>query len=100
VRVLFLSVDPKRDSLKLLAGYVRAFDPRFVGLRLTGGPLKAFEARYGIFVTYGKPDAEGDYAVAHSGSVYVFGRSGRLRLIGSPANSSSEFASDIAHLLG
>jgi protein SCO1 len=71
VRVLFVSVDPARDTPARLAEYAAYFDPRIVGLTGTDDELATVAARYGASFSRAPPDAYGDYAVSHSGSIYV-----------------------------
>lgn len=99
VQVLFVTVDPRRDKLALLGHYVHAFDPRFDALRLTGSALASLSGRYDVAYTYGPPDASGDYSVSHSAGVYVFDRSGRLRLLGTSADSAKDMSSDLRKLI-
>jgi len=100
IQVLFVTLDPGRDTAHLLRQYVRAFDPRFRGLRLTGKPLQQFEKRYHVSVSYGEPGTSGDYVVNHSGGVFVFDRAGRMRLIGSGSDPLNDWVSDLRHLAG
>ncbi|HKJ94749.1 MAG TPA: SCO family protein [Gammaproteobacteria bacterium] len=100
IKVLFVSVDPKRDTEHGLGEYVAAFDRSFTGLRLTGDALERFESHFNVDVTYGKPDDQGDYVVNHSGAVYIFGPKGQLQLIGSPADSVEDLTADLRHLAG
>lgn len=100
IKVLFVSVDPRRDTEKVLGQYVHAFDSSFTGLRVSGQALKGFESLYGIDVTYGTPDENGAYAVNHSGAMYIFGGDGHLQLIGSPADTVDDLTADLRHLAG
>lgn len=100
IQVLFVSVDPKRDTRQVLHQYIRAFDPRFEALRLTGDPLQKLEKRYHISVSYGEPDADGNYAVYHSSGIFVFDGRGRMRLIGSGQDPLSDWVPDLRHLAG
>ncbi len=71
VRVLFVTVDPARDTPALLKGYVASFAPQVDGLRGTPDQLAALARRYRVAysVTAGPP-----YEVMHSNAVFVFGR--------------------------
>jgi len=80
VQVLFVTLDPERDSAVLLSKYVPAFDRRFLGLR--GSPEATRAAAKEFKIYYEKragatPDA---YSVDHSAQTYVFDTAGRLRL--------------------
>ncbi|PTX41867.1 protein SCO1/2 [Allosediminivita pacifica] len=80
--ILFVTVDPERDTLPILADYAAAFTPRAAGLRGTPDQLARLARR--LKVTYKvEPHPEGarDYAVSHGKSVYVFDRSGAARVL-------------------
>lgn len=88
VRVLFVTVDPTRDTPKVLQQYVAAFSPRLDGLRGTPDQLAALAKRYRV--VYSVTPAHGDvpYSVTHSSAVYVFDGSGKLRLLISGLSTS------------
>jgi len=79
VQLLFVSVDPERDTPEDLAKYVSAFDPRFLGLR---GDLAATQRVAKDFKIYFEKRKQGDsYTVDHSAQSYVIDPQGRLRLL-------------------
>ncbi len=81
VRLLFVTVDPNRDSLPVLKDYTAAFAPQMVGLRGTADQLAALAKRYRV--AYSVTPATGDqpYAVTHSSAIYVFDQTGKIRLL-------------------
>ena len=99
VQVLFVSVDPERDTREALAKYVPAFDARFLGLR---GDLEATRRATKEFKVYfekrpGKtPD---DYSVDHSAQSYVLDPQGRLRLFVRHDRLAEDLAPDLRVLL-
>jgi protein SCO1/2 len=100
VQVLFITLDPERDTPQLLASYVPAFDKRFVGLY--GTPEQTARTAKDFKVFYSKvPGKEpGSYTIDHMAGSYVFDQDGRLRLFirhGVPADS---IVHDIRQLLG
>lgn len=99
VQVLFVSVDPTRDGLTVLGRYVHAFDPRFDALRLTGAALGSIASRYNVAYFYGPADASGDYSVSHSAGIYIFNRSGKMRLIGDSSDSVKAVSEDLKTLI-
>ncbi|MDE2150404.1 MAG: SCO family protein [Gammaproteobacteria bacterium] len=100
VRVLFVTVDPVRDTLPMLRTYVDAFDARhFVGLRGDAHATAGIARRYRIGYTLGKPDAAGNYAVSHSSAVFIFDRNGDARLLGTETTPSADFVDDLRRLL-
>ncbi|HZD25700.1 MAG TPA: SCO family protein [Alphaproteobacteria bacterium] len=81
VRVLFVTVDPKRDTVAVLKQYADAFAPQVDGLRGDQGQLAAFAKRYRVAYSV-RPKTPGhDYEVSHGSAVYVFDRSGKARLL-------------------
>lgn len=81
VRVLFVTVDPNRDTLPVIAQYVKAFAPEITGLRGTPDQLASLARRYrASYSVKPAPDAK-DYVVTHSSAVYVFDQTGAARLI-------------------
>ncbi|MGA7800112.1 MAG: SCO family protein [Gammaproteobacteria bacterium] len=99
VRILFVTVDPRRDSLSVLKEYAKAFGPQVVGLRGDRSELVALTKRYRVSYGYGKPDANGNYTVSHSSAVYVFDRQGDARLLGKPTNHLADYAHDLKELV-
>lgn len=99
VRVLFVSVDPKRDTTAVLKRYVNNFGPEFVGLRGDQAELTALSKRYRIAYHYENPDKYGNYEVDHSSAVFVFDRDGRARLLAQSDNTAQQVASDLRRLL-
>jgi protein SCO1/2 len=76
--VVFVTVDPLRDSVSRLAGYVPSFDRAFYGVHLLGEPLVALKAAYGIAATK-REGGGGQYYVDHSGVFLLIDAAGRLR---------------------
>ena len=99
VKVLFVSVDPHRDTTEVLKRYVTNFGPEFVGLRPDQDELTALSKRYRIAYHYEKPDRDGNYEVDHSNAIFIFDRDGRARLLGLPDNTAPQVASDLQRLL-
>jgi protein SCO1 len=99
VRVLFVSVDPRRDTTAVLKRYVSNFGPQFVGLRGDQAELTTLSKRYRISYHYEAPDKEGNYEVDHSSAIFIFGRDGAARLLGQSDNTAPQYASDLRRLL-
>ncbi len=99
VRVLFVSVDPKRDTPSVLKNYASAFAPQVVGLTGDEDELQAITKRYRVAYRLGKPDAQGNYVVYHSSAVFIFDALGRVRLLAGYADGSRAIAHDLKQLL-
>lgn len=99
LRVLFVSVDPERDTRELLKSYVTAFDPSFVGLR--GDPDATAKVAKDFKVFYQKVPGKtpGSYTVDHTAGSYIFDQQGRLRLFVRYGQSADKIAADIRQLL-
>jgi protein SCO1/2 len=99
VQVLFVTVDPERDTAELLANYVTAFDPSFLGLRgdadATARTAKEFKILY-----QKQPGSTPDsYTVDHSAGSFVFDPEGRLRLYVGNGQGTDVFVHDVRALL-
>jgi len=97
-RVLFVTVDPKRDTRERMHEYVNAFGREFVGLRGTDRQLEDIARRYRVAFSTTPPDAQGNYEVNHSSAVFVFDEMGRARLIVLPGDSLEAITGDIRRL--
>jgi protein SCO1/2 len=99
VKVLFVSVDPERDSLAVLKRYTNNFGPQTIGLRGEEAEVTTLTQRYKV--SYGAEEAEedGNYDVYHSSGMYVFDRKGIARLLIRPDDSIDAIASDLKRLL-
>lgn len=80
-RVLFVTVDPGRDTLDVMKQYAEAFAPQVVGLRGTDDQLAALAKRYRVAYSVRKDDKSGDIAVTHSSAIYAFDDKGHARLL-------------------
>lgn len=98
VTVLFVSVDPKRDTPERLAQYVSFFSDRIVGLTGSEDTLRDLAKRYRTTFGYGEVDAEGNYQVSHSSAIYVFDQEGHVRLLLRPDLPKEKVAEDLTRL--
>ena len=98
LRIVFVTVDPARDTTRQLAQYVHAFGPRVKGLRSGVGELEDVARRYRVAYSRGKPDAQGEYEVMHSSGVFAFDGEGRARLMILPGASESDIESALRRL--
>lgn len=81
VTILFVSVDPKRDTPEKLNEYVNFFGDNIKGLTADEKTLRQLAKRYRTTFGYGEPDEHGNYDVSHSSAVYVFDPRGKARLL-------------------
>lgn len=100
VRVLFVSVDPNRDTPEKLRTYTDNFGPQFVGLTGTQKQLQALNQRYRVTYGYGEPDIQGNYPVSHSAAVFGFSADdGKARILIRNSISSDAIRADLERLL-
>ena len=81
VRVLFVTVDPNRDTLPVLKQYTGAFAPQVVGLRGTPAQLANLAKRYRVAYSVTPAHDGKPYEVTHGAAVYVFNRAGDIKLL-------------------
>jgi len=99
VRVLFITVDPARDTQKVLAQYVPAFDPRFLGLYGDAATTAKVAAEYKVFFEAQRPNASGNYTIDHTAAVYLIDRRERPRLYAGGGRTVSGIVHDVKLLL-
>jgi protein SCO1/2 len=99
VQVLFVTVDPDRDTQPLLAEYVPAFDKRFVGLRGDAAATEKVAKEFKVIYQKQPGPTPDTYTVDHSAGVFVFDPQGRLRVYMSHGQSPQVFAHDLRELL-
>jgi len=81
VRVLFVTVDPNRDSLAVLKKYTGSFAPQIVGLRGTPDALATLAKRYRVSYSVTPAHDGKPYEVTHGAAVYVFNRAGDIKVL-------------------
>ncbi len=103
VAALFITVDPERDTVARLAGYIPFFHNRIIGLTGTHEAIKKISSAYGVFYLKEENTAKGaedDYEVAHSPAVYLINTRGKM-VLRYPADklNPEKIAEDIERLL-
>lgn len=99
VQVLFVTVDPERDSEERLREFVPWFDPDFVGLRGDPEQTAAVKQEYRVVGVRRDAGSELGYLIDHSAGAYVYDAGGRLRLYIGEATPSEKITADIRLLL-
>jgi protein SCO1/2 len=100
VQVLFITLDPERDTQQLLASYVPAFDKRFVGLYGTPEQTAKVAKDFKVFYSKVPGSAPGSYTIDHTAGTYAYDREGRLRLFIRHGGGVDTIVHDIRQLLG
>ena len=80
LQVLFISVDPARDTPTLLKAYMENFDPRFLALIAPPDQLPALAKNYKIYYKKVEGTTPTSYSMDHSAGTYIYDPQGRLRL--------------------
>jgi len=97
VQVLFVTVDPERDTPEVLGKYVGAFDSRFLGLYGDAAATQRAAREFKVF--YEKRKTGDSYSVDHSGQTYVIDQQGKLRLFVRPERLGTDLPEDLKTLL-
>ena len=99
VQVLFVTLDPQRDTPKLLAQYVPAFDPRFLGLWGDSETIARTAREFKVFFQKVEGRTPESYSIDHTAGSYVFDTQGRVRLFIKHAQGAQPLAQDLRQLL-
>lgn len=99
LQVLFITVDPERDTQELLASFVPAFDASFVGLRGNVQQTEKFEKDFKIFAQKVAGKDGQSYTIDHTAGTYLFDPQGRIRLFVKHGQPPSELLKDVRSLL-
>jgi len=99
VQVIFVTLDPERDTAALLAQYVPVFDPTFLGLRGSAEETAAVAKDFKIFYQKVPGAQASSYTLDHTAASFVFDPEGRIRLFVSYGMKADLIAADIKRLL-
>jgi protein SCO1 len=76
IPTLFITVDPERDTPKVMQDYVSSFNPAVIGLSGSPQAVEATEKTFRVFARKGQPQPDGDYSMDHSSIVYLMDKNG------------------------
>ncbi len=99
VQVVFVTLDPARDTAQVLAEYVSAFHPSFIGLRGDEAATAAAARDFKVFHAKQPGSTPGSYSIDHSTGSYAFDPQGRLRLLVRHGETPDSIAADLKLLL-
>ena len=99
VQVLFVTVDPERDTPDLLSKYVPAFDPRFMGLYGDADATARTAKEFKIIYQKQPGQTPGTYTMDHSAGTFIFDPNGKLRVYVGYGQGADVFAHDLTELL-
>jgi len=99
VQVLFVTLDPARDTPAVLAQYVPTFNPSFLGLTGTESEIARVAESFKVFYKKQDSASKAGYSLDHSANTYVFDTQGRLRLMYVFGSGTGPMVHDIKQLL-
>lgn len=97
LQMLFITVDPERDTPEALKSYVQRFDPSFIGLHASVERTAEVAKSFNVF--YAKVPTGDSYTMDHTATSFVFDPSGRLRLAVAHNQPPDLIAADVKTLL-
>ena len=97
LQVIFISIDPARDTADLMRAYTQNFDASFVGLRCSDEQTKQVADEFKVF--YAKVATGSSYTMDHSTLSYLFDTKGKIRLAMRHEHNADQFAADIRQLM-
>jgi protein SCO1/2 len=97
-QVVFVSVDPERDSLEHLAAYVSHFSPDFLGVTGSDADLKDFARQLGVLYIHAEPDSDGNYLVDHTAAVFLIDSRGHLVALFQAPHSAQTIARNVPQI--
>ena len=95
---IFITIDPERDTPKVLVDYMKAFGPQFVGLTGSTDQIKQVEKEYRVYAVKKQIDPNNPkrgYGMDHSSVIYLMGPDGRLVSFYDEAISVDDLAKDL-----
>ena len=97
-QVVFVSVDPRRDTRELLSQYLAAFDPRFIGASGEDAALAPLAAKLGIRYRRNDETDRKNYTVDHSAAIHLIDPRGRVAAVFPPPQEAPRMAADFRRL--
>lgn len=99
VQVVFITLDPARDTAAVLRQYVPAFNPSFIGLTGSEAEIAKVAQTFKVFYQKQKSSDGKTYTLDHSANTFAFDPAGRLRLLFGFASDQKKMVSDINNLI-
>lgn len=99
VQVIFVTVDPERDTPELLGQFVPAFNPDFLGTHADAAELARMAKAFKVVYQKTAIKSADDYLIDHSAGTYVFDPEGRLRLLMPYGSKPEVIVQDLKTLL-
>jgi protein SCO1 len=99
IPVLFITVDPDRDTPKVMQDYVSSFNPAIIGLSGSQQAVEATEKTFRVYARKGQPQPDGDYSMDHSSIVYLMDKNGAFVEAFNVERSPDDAAKDLEKYL-
>lgn len=99
LQVVFITIDPERDTAAVLAQYVPGFDPSFIALRGSAEQTAATAREFKIFYQKVAGKTPTSYTMDHTAGAYVFDTDGHVRLFVRHGTSVDDIVADLRRLL-
>lgn len=99
LQVIFVTVDPDRDTPEVLKAYMASFDPGFLALRGSAAQLAAVAKGFNVYYKKVDGNTPGNYTMDHSAGSYLYDTAGRLRVYHHYGSSAQALAADVKVLL-
>jgi protein SCO1 len=99
MQVLFITIDPERDTPELLKKYVPAFHPSFLGLTGSAEAIAKVAKEFKVFYQKSPGKTPGSYTMDHTANSYVFDPQGRVRLVVKHGLGAEPLVQDLKQLL-
>jgi len=97
LKIIFITVDPERDTLAHLKEYLAFFSPDFIGARGTIGQTQQVAQQYAVFFEKQAEDGQ-NYSVMHNDKIFLLDKLGRLRALYGHSDSDEKLINDIVSL--
>lgn len=94
LQMIFVSVDPGRDTPALLKSYVQYYNPAFIGVTGKASEIDNLTRQIGILYSLDAANEKGDYNVSHSGQIILIDPQGNMRAVFSPPLNPKSIAQD------
>lgn len=99
LQVLFITLDPERDTREVLAQYVPGFDPSFVGLFGSLDDTVRTAREFKVFFAKSPGKTPTSYSIDHTAGIYLFDKTGRVRLFARHSQGVEQIVADVRRLL-
>lgn len=98
-QIIFITLDPKRDTQKVVGDYVKAFNPAFIGVTGPLAGIQQLSKQMGVVYIQTQQAANENYQIDHSGTIYLINPEGKLAAVFSPPHEEESIKKDYTTLI-